>query len=67
MATESEILKTANLLVDTYGEMAPAGAKIRADHLLVAGDKKGRAVWLRVARAAERLLEEDRPETAIVH
>lgn len=67
MATESEVLKTANLLVDTYGEMAPAGAKIRADHLLVAGDVQGRAVWLRIARAAEHLLDEERPKTAAIH
>jgi len=67
MATESEVLKTANLLVDTYGDMAPAGAKIRADHLMDSGDIQGRAVWLRIARAAERLLEDDRPKNAILH
>jgi len=67
MATDSEVLKTANLLVDTYGEMAPAGAKIRADHLRDAGDSKGRAVWLRIARAAERLLDENLPKDAILH
>jgi len=67
MATESEVLKTANLLVDTYGDMAPAGAKIRADHLMNAGDIQGRAVWLRIARAAERLLDDDRPKSAVIH
>ena len=67
MATESEILKTANLLVDTYGEMAPAGAKIKADHLQVAGDTQGRAIWLRIARAAELLLDEDLPNNTVVH
>lgn len=67
MATEAEVLKTANLLVDTYGDMAPAGAKIRADHLQDSGDTQGRAIWLRIARAAERLLEEDRPQGAVLH
>jgi hypothetical protein len=67
MATKSEVLKTANLLVDTYGEMAPAGAKIRADHLQESGDIQGRAVWLRIAREAERLLSQDRPKNAILH
>lgn len=67
MATDSEVLKTANLLVNTYGEMAPAGAKIRADHLQDAGDSKGRAVWLRIARAAERLLADDLPKNATLH
>ena len=67
MATHSEVLKTANLLVDTYGEMAPAGAKIRADHLLESGDIHGRAIWLRIAREAERLLSEERPKNAVIH
>lgn len=67
MATDSEVLKTANLLIDTYGDMAPAGAKIKADHLQDNGDAKGRAVWLRIARAAEKLLAEERPKDAILH
>ena len=67
MATDSEVLKTANLLIDNYGEMAPAGAKIRADHLQVAGDTQGYAIWLRIARAAELLLNDERPKDTIVH
>ena len=67
MATNSKVLKTANLLIDTYGEMAPAGAKIKADHLQDNGDEKGRAVWLLIARAAERLLAEERPKGTVLH
>ena len=67
MATDIEIFKTANLLINTYGEMAPNGAKIKADHLKDKGDSKGQAIWLRIARAAENLLDEKRPENAMVH
>ncbi len=67
MATDTEVFKTANLLIDAYGEMAPNGAKIRADHLKDKGDKRGQAIWLRIARAAENLLDEKRPDNVIVH
>jgi hypothetical protein len=67
MATNTEIFKTANLLIDTYGEMAPNGAKIKADHLKDKGDTHGQKIWLRIARAAESLLDERRPDNAIVH
>jgi hypothetical protein len=67
MATDTEVFKTANILIDSYGEMAPNGAKIKADHLKNKGDTHGQAVWLRIARAAENLLDEKRPKNAIVH
>jgi hypothetical protein len=67
MATDSEIFKTANLLIDTYGEMAPNGAKIKADHLKDKGDIHGQAVWLRIARAVENLLDDRLPKNAMIH
>ena len=67
MATDTEVLKTAHLLIDTYGEMAPNGAKIKADHLKNNGDKRGHAVWLRIARATESLLNEKRPKNTKLH
>jgi hypothetical protein len=67
MGTKSEIFRTANLLVQEYGEMAPAGANIRADQLAERGNNSGRAVWLRIASAAEDLLSEHRPEDAPLH
>jgi len=67
MGTESEIFRTANLLVQEYGEMAPVGANIRADQLAERGDKSGRAVWLKIASAAEDLLSDHRPENAALH
>jgi len=67
MATNSEILRTANLLVEHYGEMAPAGAKIKADQLDAKGDNAGRRTWLRIARAAEDMLSEICPPTSTIH
>ncbi len=67
MATDSDIRRTASLLVEQYGEMAPAGAKIKADHLDANGDRAGNRVWLRVARATEELLSEERPPASTVH
>jgi hypothetical protein len=56
-----EIMRTASLLVDVYGEMAVAGAFIRADELGARGDAQGHDRWLQVARAAEDLLSVERP------
>jgi len=67
MATDRDILRTANLLVENYGEMAPAGAKIRADQLDANGDSDGRKVWLKIARAAEQMLSDERPPSETVH
>jgi hypothetical protein len=67
MATDTEVFKTANLLIDTYGEMAPNGAKIKADHLKDKGDIEGQAVWLRIARATENMLNESRPKSTRLH
>ena len=67
MATDTDVFKTANLLIDNYGEMAPNSAKIKADHLKDNGDTRGQAVWLRIARAAENLLDEKRPKNAMLH
>ena len=61
MGTESEIYRTANLLIQEYGDMAPPAAFIRADQLQERGDLAGRRVWLRIARAAEGLLSEKVP------
>jgi hypothetical protein len=67
MSTQSEILKAASLLVEAYGDMAVAGAFIRADHLKARGDTQGRQRWIRVAHAAENLLSEQRPPGIDVH
>lgn len=67
MGTDSEIYRTANLLIQEYGEMAAPAAFIRADQLLEKGDIPGRRVWLRIARVAEDLLSEKRPANVPLH
>lgn len=59
MTTASEIYRTANLLIETYGEMAVVGASIKADYCFRNGDDEGRAVWLRVARVVEDLMDDE--------
>ena len=67
MSTESEIYRTANLLIQQYGEMAPPAGFIRADQLFDKGAISGRRVWLRIARVAEDLLSEKRPANVSIH
>ncbi len=40
---------------------------MRADERLAAGDMEGEAVWLRVVKAIEEFLSEERPEGEKVH
>lgn len=54
-------------MIQEYGEFAPAGAFIKADQLRDVGDQIGRDVWLRIARAAEELLSEERPVNCVMH
>ena len=67
MSIQPEILRTASLLVDVYGEMAVVGAFIRADQLSAQGDTRGYERWLRVARATEGLLSQSRSLNTTVH
>lgn len=67
MTLSPEVYRTATLLIEEYGELAPAGAFIKADQLNDAGDEKGYEVWLRVAKAVEELLSEDLPNGSVVH
>lgn len=67
MTADSSIYRTANLLIRKYGDMAPVGAIIKADSLMEAGDMAGRTLWMKVAKAAEELLSEERPGDATLH
>ncbi len=57
MITDLDIYRTAKLLVDKHGAEAPIHAATQADDMLDKGDMDGRAVWLRVVRAVEELLD----------
>ena len=50
-----------------FGDAAAIHAAMRADELMEAGDMEGRAVWLRIVKAIEELLSEERPDDAEVH
>ena len=67
MGTETDIYRTANLLIEEYGEMAAPAAFIRADQLFERGDMPGRKVWLRIAKVTEDLLSEQPPSGALIH
>lgn len=67
MATDSEIYRAANLLIQEFGEMAPIGAQVKADQMQDRGDRAARSVWLRVARATQELLSDSSPDTAVLN
>ena len=67
MGYEREIYRTANLLIEEYGEMAAPAAFIRADQLFERGDLPGRRVWLRIAKIAEDLMSEHVPGGSSIH
>jgi hypothetical protein len=67
MSIETEIYRTANLLIEEYGEMAAPAALIRADQLFERGDVSGRKVWLRIAKVAEDMLSEQPPAGTSIH
>ena len=54
-------------MIRKYGEMVPVGAIIKADSLMEAGDLAGQTLWMKVAKAAEELLSDERPGDATVH
>ncbi len=63
----SDILRAANELIKQHGDAADIEAAMRADERLAAGDMEGEAVWLRIGKAVEELLSEERPGDAEVH
>ncbi len=67
MTSDLDIYRSANELIKQHGEDAPILAAMRADELMETGDMDGRAVWLRIVKAIEELVSEERPEDAEVH
>lgn len=61
MTSDLDIYRTADLLVKQHGDEAPIHAAMRADELLDRGDIEGQAVWKRILRAVEELLDQDSP------
>ena len=67
MTSDLDIYRSSNELIKQHGEDAPILAAMRADELMEAGDMEGEAVWLRIVKAIEELLSEERPGDAEVH
>ena len=67
MTSDLDIYRSANELIKQFGDAADIEAAMRADERLAAGDMEGEAVWLRIVKAIEELLSEERPRDAEVH
>ncbi len=67
MTSDLDIYHSANELIKQHGEDAPLHAAMRADELMETGDMDCRAVWLRIVKAIEELLSEERPAGGKVH
>ncbi len=67
MTSDLDTYRSANELIKQHGEAADIEAAMRADERLAAGDMGGEAVWLRIIKAIEELLSEERPGDAEVH
>ena len=67
MTSDIDIYRSANELIKQFGDAADIEAAMRADELMDTGDMEGEAVWLRIVKAVEELLAEERPDGAKVH
>jgi len=67
VTSDLDIYRSANELIKQHGDAADIEAAMRADERLAAGDMEGEAVWLRIVKAIEKLLSEERPDDAEVH
>ena len=67
MTSDIDIYRSANELIKQHGDAADIESAMRADERLAAGDMEGEAVWLRIVKAIEELLSEERPDDAKVH
>ncbi len=67
MTSDLDIYRSAHELIEQHGDAADIEAAMRADERLAAGDMEGEAVWLRIAKAIEALVSEERPGDAEVH
>ena len=67
MTSDLDIYRSANELIKQHGDAADIEAAMWADELMEAGDMEGEAVWIRIVKAIEELLSEERPDDAEVH
>ena len=55
MISDIDIWRSANELIKQYGDTADIEAAARADEFEAKGDRDGQRVWLRVARAIDKM------------
>jgi hypothetical protein len=67
MASDLDIYRSANELIEHHGDTATLFAAERADALLAAGNMEGRRVWLSILDAVKVLLQREVPGGERVH
>ena len=68
MTSDIDIYRSANLLIERYGEDAPIHVAMRADELMETGDMEGVTVWKMILKAIKELLDTTRPgDQSAVH
>ena len=64
MLDDIDIWRAAKVLIDRYGDEAPAEAMKRADNMEAIGDEVGTAVWRRIRQYVCEL-QRTRPKGAV--
>ncbi len=65
MTSDLDIYRSANELIKQHGDAADIEAAMRADKLAEAGDREGKAVWLRILSAVKELQQREPGERAV--
>lgn len=67
MKSENDIYKTANQVIDKFGEEAALYSAIRGDEFQRLGNQEGEVLWRRITKAVEVLQTSERPMSAVLH
>ena len=67
MTSDIDIYRSANLLIERYGEDAPIHAAMSADKMMARGDLDGYAVWKLIMKAVDELEAKAGPGSAKLH
>ena len=67
MTSNLDIYRSANLLIERYGEDAPIHAAMSADAMMAKGDLDGFAVWRLILKAVDELLAVRPADDSAVH
>ena len=67
MTSDIDLYRSANLLIERYGDDAPIHAAMSADAMMAKGDLDGFAVWRLILKAVDELQAGERPSSAGVH